>query len=266
MIYKNQLKHEQPKILLSPDMSCLLIKSEKNRNNLLVIFFAALFLILAVIFILFPGIDLAFSAMFYNEQGGFFLRDNPFVQFSYRKNNYLVTATTLSLIVIVVLSTRNKRKYFGLDKKASGFLLLVMLLGPGLVVNNVFKNQWDRARPDKIQEFGGQKKFTPAFIISDQCDKNCSFVSGHAAATFFFSAIFLLVTGRRKWWVLGASIVAGSLVGFGRIVQGDHFLSDVIFSFFIVMSVAIILYWFMYTRTQIRNSGQKSNPESGSKV
>ncbi len=233
------------------------MKVQKNINYIPVILFAALFLILAVVFIIFPGIDLAFSSIFYNEQGGFYLKENWLVQFSYRKNNYLVIAATLSLIVILILSSKNKRKYLGLDKKASLFLLLVMILGPGLVVNNVFKNQWDRARPDKIQEFGGQKKFTPAFVISDQCEKNCSFVSGHAAAIFFFSAIFLLVNDRRRWWVLAFSILAGSLVGFGRIVQGDHFLSDVIFSFFIVMSVAIILYWFMYIRTNNKKTSQQ---------
>jgi len=234
------------------------MEAKINKNHLLVILFTVFFLTLAVVFILFPGIDLAFSTLFYNEQDGFFLRDNPLVQLSYRKNNYLVSATTLSLIIILILSARNKRKYLGLDKKASIFLLLVMILGPGLVVNTIFKNQWDRARPDKIQEFGGQKKFSPAFVISDQCDKNCSFVSGHAAAIFFFSAIFLLMSDRRRWWILAFSILAGSLVGFGRIVQGDHFLSDVIFSFFIVMSIAILLHWLMYTRTNIRKSEHNS--------
>lgn len=220
----------------------------KKPTRILILLFLATFLALATLFIAYPVLDLGFTSLFFDENLGFYLKDNPLVQFSYRKNNYLVTATTLTLIVILVLSARNKKSYFGLDKKASIFLLLVMVLGPGLVVNNVFKNQWDRARPDKIQEFGGQKKFTPAFVISDQCEKNCSFVSGHSAAIYFFAAFFLIVSDRRRWWALGASIVAGSLVGMGRIVQGDHFLSDVIFSFFIVMSVAILLYWFMYVR------------------
>ena len=264
MIYNTDKRANNYKIPLPLDIPHTLMKTGHNKNHLLIILFAAFFLILAVVFILFPGIDLAFSAMFYNEQDGFFLRENPLVQFSYRKNNYLVATTTLSLIAIAILAAKNKRKYLGLDKKASIFLLLVMVLGPGLIVNNVFKNQWDRARPDKIQEFGGQNKFSPAFIISDQCDKNCSFVSGHAAAIFFFSAIFLLVNNRRRWWVLGSSIIAGSLVGFGRIVQGDHFLSDVIFSFFIVMSVAIILYWFMYSRGNTQKTGQISETESDS--
>lgn len=227
------------------------MNSNTNNNRVAAFLFLALFLLLAILFITFPALDIGFTSLFFNDQNGFYLKENPLVQFSYRKNNYLVIATTLSLIIILILSTKNKRAYFGLDKKASIFLLLVMILGPGLVVNNVFKNQWDRARPDKIQEFGGQKKFTPAFVISDQCEKNCSFVSGHAAVVYFFAAFFLIISDRRRWWVLGTSIVAGSLVGMGRIVQGDHFLSDVIFSFFIVMSIAILIYWLMYKRTSI---------------
>lgn len=220
----------------------------KKNNRLLFIIFVCIFTVLALLFIAYPQLDINFSSLFFNEQDGFFLKENPIVQFSYRYNRFIVIFATLSLLLILYLSSRNKRAYFGLDKKATIFLLLVMVLGPGLVVNNVFKNQWDRARPDKVQEFGGEKKFTPAFLISDQCVKNCSFVSGHSAAIFFFSAFFFLLNGNRRWWALGGAIVAGSLVGMGRIVQGDHFLSDVIFSFFIVMSVAIFLHWFMYQR------------------
>jgi lipid A 4'-phosphatase len=212
----------------------------------LLLAFMAIFLATAILFISFPALDLDFTALFFDQAQGFYLKQHPLVQFSYRYNNYIVTTTALTLIFILVLAIKNKRAYFGLDKKAASFLLLVMVLGPGLVVNNVFKNQWDRARPDKIAEFGGEKRFTPAFVISDQCQKNCSFVSGHSAAIYFFAAFFLIMNGRRKWWILAASILAGSLVGLGRIVQGDHFLSDVIFSFFIVMSVAILLYWVIY--------------------
>jgi len=32
-----------------------------------------------------------------------------------------------------------------------------MIIGPGLLVNTVFKEHWGRARPSQVEEFGGQQ-------------------------------------------------------------------------------------------------------------
>ena len=37
---------------------------------------------------------------------------------------------------------------------------------------------------------------------------------------------------RRRWFLIGT--VAGAVVGLGRIMQGGHFLSDIIFAFYAV--------------------------------
>jgi lipid A 4'-phosphatase len=39
-------------------------------------------------------------------------------------------------------------------------------------------------------------------------------------------------TWRRRWTLIG--LTAGALVGLGRIMQGGHYLSDVVFSFYAV--------------------------------
>ena len=65
------------------------------------------------------------------------------------------------------------------------FFVVAGILGPGAVVNLVFKDHWQRARPYQVQEFGGTQQFTRAGIITDQCDNNCSFVSGHVACGSF---------------------------------------------------------------------------------
>ena len=73
------------------------------------------------------------------------------------------------------------------------------------------------------------EKFTPPLIPSDQCDRNCSFVSGESASIFalFFAAGLM---GGARWRVLlGTGLALGTGAGLLRMAQGGHYLSDVIF-------------------------------------
>jgi lipid A 4'-phosphatase len=135
--------------------------------------------------------------------------------------------------------------FFSHQRRAALYLLLVMIVGPGLLVNTVFKDHWGRARPSQVEEFNGSKKFTRAAIPTDQCEKNCSFVSGHASVGFFFLA-FAFVWPRRRilWLVTGTSLGLG--IGLVRILQGGHFFSDVIFCGLVVYLTARLLYALMF--------------------
>jgi len=119
-------------------------------------------------------------------------------------------------------------------------LIISLAIGPGLIVNTLFKNQFGRARPIDIEEFGGHKTFSRSFVLSDQCNVNCSFTSGHAAAAYYLTSFAFIVSRRRFAEFFHAGILIGSIVGFGRIVQGAHFLSDVLGSGFIVVLVNYI--------------------------
>lgn len=111
------------------------------------------------------------------------------------------------------------------------FLLMTLTIG-GLVVEGYMKSTWDRARPRDVVAFGGDAQFTPAWVVSDQCSKNCSFVSGHAAIGFYFM-VFGWVKRKKAWIVPG--LVLGIALGITRVVQGGHFPSDVILPGFIVV-------------------------------
>ncbi len=114
-------------------------------------------------------------------------------------------------------------------------------LGPGAVVNLVFKDQWQRARPYQVVEFGGTQQFTRAAVITDQCDNNCSFVSGHVACGFFFAGLMLVQPTRRYRWAAVGS-VAGLAIGFARMADTAHWLSDVLWAYPITLLVSWLVW------------------------
>ena len=128
------------------------------------------------------------------------------------------------------------------------FILISLALGPGLLVHTVFKDHWGRARPSQITEFGGTKKYSPPLLIADQCDKNCSFVSGHAAVAFFICAFALLFTGWRRTAIYTAGIIFGLWIGFIRMAMGGHFFSDIIFAGIFTLLTVHLVYYFMLKR------------------
>ncbi len=109
------------------------------------------------------------------------------------------------------------------------FIVLAGTLGPGLVVNSGFKDNWQRARPYQVEAFGGTQQFTRAAVMTDQCNNNCSFVSGHVACGFFLASLMLVDRKRRVLWGI-AGVAAGLTIGFARMSDGAHWLSDVLWA------------------------------------
>jgi lipid A 4'-phosphatase len=129
------------------------------------------------------------------------------------------------------------------------YVILCVIIGPGLVTNTLFKDNWGRARPNQIIELGGAKQFTPALTRSDQCERNCSFVSGEASSFFAIGfAIALLAERSRRRRLFMAAIAAGSFAGLIRIGAGGHFLSDVFFAGIFMALVARGVYWLLFER------------------
>ncbi|MFH1755629.1 MAG: phosphatase PAP2 family protein, partial [Candidatus Latescibacterota bacterium] len=112
------------------------------------------------------------------------------------------------------------------------FLVLVMIVGPGLIVNSVFKQNWGRPRPRDLVEFSGGK---PYVMVWDKRspDGGNSFASGHASTGFYLFTPFFFLRRRSKYWALfflASGLGYGSLIGLARIIQGAHFLSDVVWA------------------------------------
>jgi membrane-associated PAP2 superfamily phosphatase len=126
------------------------------------------------------------------------------------------------------------------------FLLLSVVLGPGLIVNTIFKDHWNRPRPRDIVEFGGPSHYAPPLV--PRGEGGASFPCGHCSVAFLYAS---------GWWVwkrgppawarvsLAAGIVSGFALGLGRMAAGGHFLSDVIWSGLIALGIAHALYYYV---------------------
>ncbi|MGH6988393.1 MAG: phosphatase PAP2 family protein [Stellaceae bacterium] len=195
----------------------------------------------AALFTLDPGIDLWASGLFYNH--GFILDHSAFFQFLFRLVLIVSDALAIGLPVALLIVLWRRRPLHGFDKRALIFLILAFAIGPGVVVNTVLKDHWGRARPVQVTEFGGTREFTPALEPTDQCPRNCSFPAGHPALGFYFFAFALLIPAAGKRRIAFAAVLAaGALLGVMRIGQGGHFLSDVVFSGFIIIGITWLLH------------------------
>ena len=205
------------------------------------IYFLISFLGTTLIFVKYPGLDIAFSSLFYDPQQGFYLNDNLAVKMLHRGVPFMCGLTALIAGIMGLHTLYNKRSFKLKYYKGLLYLTLVCLLGAGVIVHYGFKDSFHRARPNAIEQFGGSSHFTPAFTVSDQCQTNCSFVSGHAAAGFMFFALAFFYSGKQKLLAALAAAALGTLIGIGRVMEGGHFLSDVIFAGFIMYATAYIL-------------------------
>jgi lipid A 4'-phosphatase len=191
------------------------------------------------------GLDLALERRFYLEGGGWALGDvNPW-QFLYRFGvipSYLLSAAALVLLVAGFFWARA----FPFRKSAL-FLVLMMALGPGLLVNAVFKDHWGRPRPRQMQLFGGNRQFHEVWERGSQ-GTGRSFPSGHASAAFYLIAPYFVLRNRdrrRARLVLAGGVVYGVLMGVARMAQGGHFPSDVLWAGGMVYLVGLALYYLL---------------------
>ena len=212
----------------------------KSLACLLLRYDTIIFLGCIVAFTVMPDFDLGVSHYFYDSSSGKFL-GNIYKIFSYTQDFTSIVAFTIaiSLISIVGYCLIFKKEFLRQRWKVYVFLLIAFILGPGLMVNIVLKDNWGRPRPRQIVEFGGSNDYRSPFDPSFVRKSGSSFVCGDASVGFFFFSLALL-SRKRKW--LWLSCIAGALIGSGRILQGAHFFSDVLFSGWVVWFCSHILY------------------------
>jgi membrane-associated PAP2 superfamily phosphatase len=212
-------------------------------------------LILLSLLINWFDLDRRVAAPLFVPETGWVHDQDGWVQFFYRFGNF--PANAIAAVALVVLLVSYFRTALRQHSRLALFLVLLLILGPGVVVNEVFKKHYGRPRPREVVDFGGEQNFVPA-LKPNFSGEGRSFPSGHASMGFYWLGLFVYWYGTRRrdaWLCLAAGLIQGGLMGAGRILQGGHWLSDVMWSAGFIYLIA----WCLSGITWIRPASSSSS-------
>jgi lipid A 4'-phosphatase len=185
-------------------------------------------------------LDIATARIFYRSQGP---EQWPFGAIWPSSVLYqLVPYITASLLVLglfwLIVGQLRRRQTW---RKSGIFLIFCIVIGPGLLINAIFKDHWDRPRPRDVVEFGGAEYYTPAPWPGEG---GSSFPCGHCSVGFLYASGWWIWKRRRPQLArasLALGLTLGSVLGLARMAAGAHFLSDVIWSALLALGIACVL-------------------------
>ena len=223
---------------------------------LLIVLFAISFF-----FIKYPSLDIDLHKSFYSSENGWFLKKAQPWNFLYHYGNIpaiLISITSLLLFIFSYFISK-----FLIYRKIALFFALTMLLGPGIIVNTIFKENWGRPRPREIQEYGGKEEFLPV-LTKGISGKGKSFPCGHASVGFYLFMPYFLLRKKKKILASGfffLGLFYGGLIGAARIIQGGHFLSDVIWCFGFLYLTGLFCYHYIGLDRELLYKKKNRNAE-----
>ncbi|QPK64278.1 phosphatase PAP2 family protein [Methylomonas sp. LL1] len=162
--------------------------------------------------------------------------------------DYAFPFTVISgLTALMVYVAGHYHAYSRRFRRRALYILLVILIGPGLLVNLVFKDHWGRPRPVHIEQFGGEYQYVPPLKLGHTPDK--SFVCGHCSVGYAFFVLYFLSQNHKPLYFLLTLVLAWTM-GFTRMTSGGHFVSDILWSGYLVFLVAFALYYGWFVRVK----------------
>ncbi len=191
------------------------------------------------------NLDIEMERLFFEESRGWIHGDGQPWRFLYEYGTIpaLVVAYACLGLFLGSFWIRRIRPY----RVIALFFVLVMIVGPGLIVNTAFKQHWGRPRPRDLQVFKGERHFLRVWEKGGS-ENGHSFSCGHASMGFYWlSPFFILRRVSKKWAVffLALGLGYGFLIGLARMIQGAHFLSDVIWSGGFVYLCGLAFYYLL---------------------
>jgi len=194
-------------------------------------------------------LDLLVSGAFYTPGQGFVLSNNLIVSFFYYSISFMVAISILCFLAYPVIYWRftASRKYWRIVLA----LFIALAVGPGIIVNSIFKDHFGRPRPAQTTEFGGQMEFKPV-LEANWGQPGKSFPSGHASVPLAYLLLAFAAYRRKRHTLakrLGVGIVFWYvMVGYARIAAGGHHFSDVVWAGYIAFVSAWLSYLYIESK------------------
>lgn len=197
-----------------------------------------------------PTIDLMFSERYFSSAQGFVGQHTAWVMWADRYvpsiGYSLLGLGALFLICLPLLKRLIKQALpWPHWQRTVVAGILASTLASSLIVHTGLKGHVGRPRPVDTVQFGGTQPFVAVFETGSNPAVNKSFPSGHATSAFLLMAFGMVCQPRwrMRWLLIG--LVAGSVVGLARIMQGMHYLGDVLFAFHVVWLSCEAVAWCM---------------------
>lgn len=216
-----------------------------NRTGLVIALFIGA--AVGVVFGVFPQLDIAVSRLFFNEQFRVFPLQYSLVSRHLREAfTWVIALLAAPAFIALALKFLFPKRRMWITTRASIFLIATLALGPGLMANTIFKDNWHRPRPPTVTEFYGPDKFMPWWDPRGACDYNCSFVAGEGSGGFWTLAPAALAPPAWRAAAYGAALLFGAAAGGQRLSGGAHFFSDVMFSGVFTFLVIWVVHGLIY--------------------
>lgn len=202
--------------------------------------------------------DIALQRAFYTGNRHWSYGNIPLFRLLYRYASFPGLILALAGLFIFI-SGFTKRRIRSIQRVGL-YLVLVMAIGPGILVNSMLKDRWGRPRPRDIVEFGGKHAYEAPLRVDSQSPGK-SFPSGHAAAGFYFYVLYFVLRAKKPRLAIAALIFAtlyGMLIGLARMAQGGHFCSDIIWAGGLVYLCAAVIYHIMGKDDGLYRTGGKA--------
>jgi lipid A 4'-phosphatase len=195
------------------------------------------------VFAVLPQIDIS-TAAFFHTASGFPAAHNRVWETARRIFYWTPTVALVCSAALWLLKWLGIRSN-GPSARALAFLVATFALAPGLLVNVVLKDHSHRPRPIQVAQFGGPDSFRPWYRFDGACRKNCSFASGEASAGFWTVAPAVLMPAPIRAAAVVAAFLFGTATALLRLAFGGHFLSDVVLSALLTLTVVVAMgQWF----------------------
>ncbi|NDW05091.1 phosphatase PAP2 family protein [Jiella pacifica] len=215
--------------------------SSGAKSDFLIIAFSIGILATSTFFWFFPEVDLVVSRWFFSPSDGFISSSNSNLQWLRKSSPWVLGGVVLVLLSRILRDAIHGALTWSRVRKPI-WLLSGLAVGPGLIVNGLLKEHWGRPRPRQVDAFGGDAVHQMVWVISDWCDRNCSFVSGEASSSAWLVAAALVTPKPIRLAATATALIYAGALSLNRIAFGGHFLSDVILAWLICGLVFAILY------------------------
>src|SRR3954447_11413467 len=226
-----------------------------NRTGLFIAL--ALASVIALLFGIYPELDLKLAALFYDATSKSFpLKLNTLAAIARDGAMWIAWALAAPAIVALLAKLVRPNRPLLISGRAMVFLLVTLTLSAGVLTNLTFKSYWARPRPVVVTQFNGPDQFVPWWDPRGSCGRNCSFFSGEGATAFWTYAPAALAPPAWRPLAYAAATLFGVTTSVLRMAFGGHFFTDVAAAGLVTFIVVWLAYAFIYRWPLTRLSDQ----------